>query len=136
MDAADRLELHELPGRYGDFIDSRNWEGLARIFTDDAVFDLTDLKAPRLEGLQAIQKFMAEDAEHPLTHLMANVYVDELPEGVKLHSRIIAKLADGGFMSGDYRDWVVKTADGWRVQDRTFRLLRRPKTPGGPTLLG
>ncbi|MDE0136306.1 MAG: hypothetical protein OXH86_20635 [Acidimicrobiaceae bacterium] len=26
MDIADRLELHELPGRYGDIIDDRDWE--------------------------------------------------------------------------------------------------------------
>ena len=50
MDSAGRLELHELPGRYGDAIDDRDWDRLGQIFTDDAVFDLTDLGAPRLEG--------------------------------------------------------------------------------------
>ena len=64
MDVADRLELHELPGRYGDAIDDRNWEGLGRIFTGDAVFDLTDLGGPRLEGLAHIRRFMADEAEH------------------------------------------------------------------------
>ena len=58
MDVGDRLELHELPGRYGDAIDDRDWERLGQIFTDDAVFDLTDLGARRLEGLEDIKAFM------------------------------------------------------------------------------
>ena len=43
IELADRIELHELPGRYGDAIDDRNWDGLDAIFTADATFDLTDL---------------------------------------------------------------------------------------------
>ena len=80
MDPADRLELHELPGRYGDAIDDRDWDRLDDIFTNDAVFDLTDLGAPRCEGLAAIKQFMDEEAEHPRTHLMTNIYVDETPD--------------------------------------------------------
>jgi hypothetical protein len=134
MDAADRLALHELPGRYGDCIDGRDWSGLARCFTDDAVFDLTDLGIPPLEGLPAIQRFMAEEATHPLTHLMTNIYVDETPDGVRLHSRLVATLEDRRIGSGAYRDLVVKTDDGWRIKHRVFRLMRRPETPSEPTL--
>jgi ketosteroid isomerase-like protein len=134
MDPADRIAIHELPGRYGDCIDARDWPGLARVFTDDAVFDLTDVGARRLQGLAEIQRFMAEEAEHPLTHLMTNIYVDETPAGVRLHSRIVATLEDRRIGSGAYRDVVVKTDDGWRIKDRVFTLLRRPTTKGGPTL--
>src|ERR1700709_1573106 len=81
METADRLELHELPGRYGDAIDDRDWEALGRIFTEDATFDLTDLGGPKLVGLAEIRRFMDEDATHPLTHLMTNIYVDEQPAG-------------------------------------------------------
>ncbi len=86
----DRLELHELPGRYGDAIDDRNWPGLDRIFTDDAAFDLTDLGIPLLEGLPEIKRFMDEDAQHPRTHTMTNIYVDDTADGVKLNFRIVA----------------------------------------------
>ena len=48
IELADRLELHELPGRYGDAIDDRNWDRLRQIFTDDAVFDLTGVGSRRL----------------------------------------------------------------------------------------
>ena len=125
MDFADRLDLHELPGRYGDAIDDRNWDGLGRIFTDDATFDLTDLGVPMLTGLGAIKHFMDVDAEHPLTHMMTNIYVDELADRVTMNFRIVA-LRKGGLVStASYYDVVVKTAEGWRVEERVTTRRRR-----------
>ncbi len=127
MDVEDRLELHELPGRYGDAIDDRDWDRLSQIFTDDAVFDLTDLGAPRLEGLERIKAFMDTEAEHPRTHTMTNIYVDESEEGVKLYFRIVALLPGGRAGTGSYYDDVVKTDDGWRVKHRVVTLRRRDR---------
>ena len=126
METADRLELHELPGRYGDAIDDRDWDRLDQIFTADAVFDLTDLGAPRLEGLDAIKRYMAEDANHPRTHTMTNIYVDETTEGAKLRFRILALLPERRVGTASYYDDVVKTPEGWRVQNRVITLRRRP----------
>ena len=129
MDLADRLELHELPGRYGDAIDDRDWDGLDAIFTADAVFDLRDLGLPVLEGLDEIKRFMDEDADHPRTHMMTNIYVDETAPGVaELRFRIVALLGKGLVGTGSYYDTVVKTAAGWRVQHRVVTLRRRPSS--------
>lgn len=125
MDAADRLELHELPGRYGDAIDDRDWPRLARIFTEDATFDLTDLGGPRLAGLAEIQRYMDTEAVHPRTHLMTNIYADETDAGVKLFFRIVALLPDRKVGTASYFDDVVKTPAGWRVKDRIITLRRR-----------
>jgi len=126
VDTADRLELHELPGRYGDAIDDRNWPGLARVFTDDATFDLTDLGGPKLMGLTEIQRYMDTEAQHPRTHLMTNVYVDETPDGVKMYFRIVALLkGERQVGTASYFDDVVKTPAGWRVKDRVITLRRR-----------
>lgn len=125
MDSADRLELHELPGRYGDAIDDRDWPGLARIFTADASFDLTDLGGPKLTNLAEIQRYMDTEAQHPRTHLMTNIYVDETANGVKLSFRIVALLGQGKVGTASYYDDVVKTAAGWRVKDRVITLRRR-----------
>ena len=119
MDLADHLELHELPGRYGDLIDDRDWAGLSRIFVDDATFAIPDQV---LDGLDAIRDYM-RGARHPRTHLMTNVYVDEpdLPPGeVVLRSRLVGMRRDGRIFSGRYRDVVVKTDAGWRVTTRVF----------------
>lgn len=124
MDVAERLELHELPGRYGDAIDDRDWDRLDRIFTADAVFDLTDLGVPLLTGLDAIKRFMDEDAQHPKTHLMTNIYVDETDDGVELFFRIVAMRSGGLMGTASYRDAVVKTDAGWRVSHRVVTLRR------------
>ena len=126
MDTADRLELHELPGRYGDAIDDRDWARLGAIFTDDAVFDLTDLGEPCLTGLAEIKRYMDEDAKHPRTHLMTNIYVDEVPGGARLSFRIVALLPERVVGTASYYDDVVKTPAGWRVRHRVITLRRRP----------
>jgi hypothetical protein len=116
MDLGDRLELHELPGRYGDLIDNRDWEGLSRIFVEEATFEIP---GEVLEGLEGIREFM-RGTRHPRTHLMTNVYVDETPEGVILRSRIVGMRRDGRIMSGRYRDLVEKRESGWRVVTRVY----------------
>ena len=116
MDLEDRLALHELPGRYGDLIDDRDWEGLRAIFLEDATFEIPDQV---LDGLEGIRAFMRQ-ANHPRTHAMTNVYVDETPEGAIVRFRIIGMRRDGRVMSGRYRDVVVKGDDGWRVASRVF----------------
>ena len=128
MEPADRLEIHELPGRYGDAIDDRNWEGLGRVFTDDATFDLTDLGGPVLRGLDEIRRYMDTEATHPQTHLMANIYVDEQgPDTAMMYFRIVARAKGGVFGTASYYDDVVRTPAGWRVKDRLIALRRRPR---------
>ena len=127
IDIADRLELHELPGRYGDAIDDRNWDRLRDIFTDDAVFDLTGVGARRLEGIDDIVHFMNIEAAHPKTHMMTNIYVDEHEETVTMNFRIVALLGKGLVGTASYYDNVVKTDHGWRVQHRECMIHRRDK---------
>jgi SnoaL-like domain len=127
MEPADRLELHELPGRYGDAIDDRAWDRLDDIFTIDGVFDLTDLGGPCCEGLAAIKEFMDTYDDHPRSHLMTNIYVDEAPSGVQLRFRIIALLGGGKVGTASYYDDVVKTSAGWRVTNRVITRRRRPR---------
>lgn len=131
VDPDDRLALHELPGRYGDAIDDRHWDRLDTIFTRDAVFDLSDLGLPVLEGLAEIKRFMDEDAQHPRTHTMTNIYVDETPDGVELNFRILALGKSGRTGTASYYDDVVKTQEGWRVQHRVVTLRRRPARARG-----
>jgi hypothetical protein len=121
VDLTDRLILHELPGRYGDLIDDRDWEGLSQIFLDDATFEIPDQV---LDGLAQIRDFMTR-SRHPRTHLMTNVYVEETSEGTILRSRLVGLRPDGTIISGRYRDVVVKGPDGWRVASRVYTATPR-----------
>jgi len=123
----DRLELHELPGRYGDAIDDRDWDSLRRIFTSDGVFDLTGVGSRVCRGIDDIVDFMEHEAAHPRTHMMTNVHATPTPDGAELRFRIIALLPGGKAGTASYYDQVVKTPDGWRVTHREVHLRRRDK---------
>ena len=123
----DRLDLCEIPGRYGDSIDDRNWDQLRTIFTEDAVFDLTGVGSRVLTGIDDIVAFMEEEAAHPRTHMMTNVYASPTDDGADLRFRIVALLGQGKTGTASYYDKVVKTDAGWRGQHRETTLRRRDK---------
>ena len=127
LSVVDRLDLYEIPGRYGDAIDDRDWDRLRCIFTTDAVFDLTGVGSRRLVGVEEIISFMEDEAQHPRTHMMTNVYADATDDGAELRFRIVALLGQGKTGTASYYDQVVKTADGWRVKHRETTLRRRDK---------
>ena len=127
IDVAARLELHELPGRYGDAIDDRNWDRLREVFTEDAVFDLTGVGMRRLEGIEDIVQFMNVDAQHPKTHMMTNIYVNTQDDTVTMNFRLVALLGKGLVGTASYYDHVIKTEDGWRVKHRECMIHRRDK---------
>lgn len=128
LSVADRVEIHELPGRYGDAIDDRNWDGLDRVFTQDAVFDLTGVGSRVCDGLDDIKSFMESEAAHPKTHMMTNIYADADGDGAQLRSRIVALLGKGRAGTASYYDQLVRTPDGWRIKHRvcsTHRIDKR-----------
>ena len=124
LELADRVALLEMAALYGDLIDERDWPGLDRVFTDDAVFDMTDIGVGAVEGLDAIREHM-RGARHPLAHHITNVYIDS-DDPVRLRSRVIGILDDRRAGSGFYRDRVVRTPAGWRIEHRHFSLVRPP----------
>lgn len=127
LSLADRLELHEIPGRYGDSIDDRDWDKLRTIFTADAIFDLTGVGSRVLTGIDDIVNFMEEEAAHPRTHMMTNIYADPTFGGAELRFRIVALLGQGKTGTASYYDQVVRTDEGWRVKHRVTTLRRRDK---------
>ncbi len=124
----DRIELHELAGRYGDLVDDRNWAGLDTVFTAEAVFEVVGLVT--MEGLGGIRQYMETEGRHPLAHLITNIHVREEEGRVTLLSRgifpIVSRKDEPGHrvFYGSYYDRVVRTAAGWRVSYRVFSTKR------------
>jgi 3-phenylpropionate/cinnamic acid dioxygenase small subunit len=124
IDVADRLALHELAAAYGEIVDAKDWAGLAQIFTEDAVFDMSDIGLGEFHGLAAIRGHMTTTDRHPRAHLIVNVRVVE-GDPVGLRSRVIGVLPDRRVAVGSYRDHVERTVDGWRVRHRIFTAGQR-----------
>lgn len=129
MDTADRLALHELAATYGDVIDARDWDGLRRVFTDDAVYSSPAMPGRDLAGLAMITTFMSR-ARHPLAHHITNIRVEDAAGGPVLHSRVVLVHDDGTTTSGEYHDQVVRTDAGWRVAARSYTARVRPDSDG------
>ena len=127
LTTADRVEIHELPGRYGDAIDDRNWAKLDTVFTQDAEFDLTSVGSRVCKGLDDIKAFMESEAAHPRTHMMTNIYAESDEHAVELRFRIVALIGKGLTSTGSYYDKLVKTDNGWRTYHRYVSSRRRDK---------
>lgn len=136
LTTADRVEIHELPGRYGDAIDDRNWAKLDTVFTQDAVFDLTGVGSRTCNGLDDIKSFMESEAAHPRTHMMTNIYADSDENGITLCFRIVALIGKGRTSTASYYDKIVKTETGWRTRHRFVSLRRRDKRDAAVDLNG
>jgi hypothetical protein len=126
--SSDRVEASELLGRYGRLIDLRNWPALADVFTPTATFDLSPISGPLLEGLPAIQEYMANRARHPVAHHITNAHIERLEHGT-LHCScmLVAVQLDGSVASGHYADELVRVPAGLRIRQRRFCWLLAPR---------
>jgi hypothetical protein len=131
----DRFELEQLMTKYVEAIDSKDWDMLDEVFTEDAILDYESSGGPDGKGdYPTIKKWLQENlAMFPMTqHLIGKssieyygdsakcktifhnpvgvpVNVDGIydPQGDKLHIFIV-----GGW----YNDDCIKTAKGWRIE--------------------
>ena len=127
IDVADRLAIHELFGLYGHIIDERRWSEMELVFTDDVTYDPTDFGHEITTSLDALRTHWTSDLSmHPLAHHATNIVISEDADGtVRALSKAIGVGVKGRVGSGVYRDIVVKTDAGWRLQYRRAEL-RRP----------
>ena len=132
LSATERLAIHELISLYGHLIDQRQFSQLNQIFTDDAVFDLSDYDGSCYHGLPAIQALMLGSREHPLAHHATNVVVQGQAESVTVISKGVGVGASGRVGSVTYRDRLSRTPQGWRIQERCC-ALRRPESIPEPS---
>ncbi len=127
LDPADRIEIHELAANYGNSIDDRDWDALGRVFSDDAVFVLTDGDdVYRYEGFASIRDMMEHSATHPVTHHVTNVAVTPDADAVRLMFKVAGVGFRGRVGSADYHDVVRRGPDGWRIVEH-LATIRRPE---------
>ncbi len=121
----DRLDIQQLVALYGHLIDGREFDRLAEIFTEDAVFDLGGYDGTRFDGLPAIIEMMHASQQHPLAHHATNIVVQD-GDPVSVLSKGIGVGNGGRVGSVIYRDTLRHTGNGWRICERHCELRRAP----------
>jgi hypothetical protein len=115
----DRAAIGDLISLYGIVIDERQWALVSALFTDDAVYDITDFSAAVLHGAEEIRSFWETTALHPRAHHATNVLIrgDRHGNAVAL-SKGIGVGRGGKVGSVTYYDEFRRTDSGWRISKR------------------
>lgn len=128
IDAEDRAAVTELIHLHGHLFDGGELDRLDELFTDDVVYDVSDLGGGALVGVTAIREAALSLGEgNPVAHHVTNVVLTELPDGaVRALSKGLGVNADGTCGSVTYDDRVMRGAQGWRISHRAVLARRVP----------
>jgi len=125
---ADRHAIEDVLIRYATALDSRDWSLLASCFTENGVTDYQELGGVNagpdaiiatchgaLSGLDASQ--------HLISNMVVELDGDRARAACYFQAQHVYAGADGGdnfLVGGTYRDRLIRTADGWRIEHRTL----------------
>jgi 3-phenylpropionate/cinnamic acid dioxygenase small subunit len=123
---SDRLEIEGLLSRYAWALDTKEFDGLDDVFTDDAFLDYTS--AGGIKGnYPEVKAWLAQVLPHfpAYQHLVTNKHITI--DGDTATSRAgfynpMGQNKDGGvsyfYVGGEYHDKLVRTDAGWRIKER------------------
>jgi hypothetical protein len=131
-----REDIMGLKARYCRLLDTKDWEGLAALFCEDAILDVEqDTGHPPMTGRTAIIRQIRDaviDAAtaHQVHTPEITLLNDETAEGIwAMQDRVVWQMGKSpisGIASitgyGQYHETYRKTADGWKFQ--SLRLTR------------
>ncbi|WP_243706005.1 nuclear transport factor 2 family protein [Micromonospora sp. KC721] len=124
----DRIAITDLINSHGHLTDRGDFDGLATLFAEDVVYDVSALGGGKLIGLAAVREAgLALADANPVAHHVTNIVLRETADGtVNALSKGLGVMADGSTGSVAYEDTVERTAAGWRI---THRIVRARRTP-------
>ncbi len=142
QEISDRLEIQDLLVAYSYAIDTRDWDALDEVFTADAVIDYTEMGGARGD-LAAIKAFLASalDGFASFQHMVATSQVtldgDRAHGRTICHNPMVFDMGEGAthvmYCGLWYRDTFLRTADGWRIQERYEERSYFHNMPGRAT---
>jgi ketosteroid isomerase-like protein len=133
QEVADRLEIMELIARYSVALDSRDYDALDDLFTDDAVLDYRATGAIR--GSLAEMKTFVADAFTMFAgtqHLTTSTTITFTGDGNTANAKSACHnpMIFGGDLAPKmmivglwYVDTLVRTENGWRFKERVEQQL-------------
>lgn len=127
QEISDRFEIQDLVYRYADIIDQRCFDELQEVFSDDAHIDYSAVGGPMGDKASTIAFLKkALPAFKCYQHLNANVQITVTGDTAvgrvmcfNPQELMLGKDKSQLFMLGLwYNDKYVRTAKGWRIQER------------------
>lgn len=127
QEVSDRLEIQDLLVDYSHAIDTRNWDGLDDVFTEDAFIDYTAMggsKGNLKETKEFLSSVMPRFASYQHMVATSKVTIDgDTAHGRTIcHNPMVIKRPDDEttvfFCGLWYRDVFIRTSVGWRIKER------------------
>jgi hypothetical protein len=124
----DRIAITDLINQHGHMTDRGDFDGLATLFAQDVVYDVSAIGGGVLVGLAAGREAALARADAmPVAHHVTNIVMRETADqSVHALSKGLGIMADGSVGSVTYEDTIERTAAGWRI---THRIVRPRRTP-------
>ncbi len=123
LSTEDTLAIQALLADYGHVVDDHDWDRAHEVFAEDFVFERGDGR-PDLHGIADVVATFT--GRNMYAHVTTNTTISEDDDGtVRAHSKFLGFPNEGRPLTGDYRDVVVRTPGGWRLQHRHAEVRAR-----------
>jgi hypothetical protein len=120
---SDRQEIVDVITRYTRAVDTRRWDDLDAVFTEDAVLDYSSVGGP-VDGLAVARPWVVQGLEGFLRfqHVIGQVSIDVEGDSARatayMTNPMVAPNPDGSEhvveVGGYYHHDLVRTPTGWR----------------------
>ncbi|HUD94931.1 nuclear transport factor 2 family protein [Sphingobium sp.] len=143
QEISDRLEIQDLLSRYSYAIDERDWDALDDIFTLDATIDYSETGGAKGSVAEIKAWLPVVMAQFPrYQHMVATTKLDLSGDNARsrtvLFNPMVYRKEDGEeqifFIGLWYRDYLVRTNQGWRIAERYEEIGYAHNVPVMPAI--
>ncbi|MDK2758680.1 MAG: nuclear transport factor 2 family protein [Blastomonas fulva] len=133
---SDWLDICSLKARYCRCLDTKDWQGYAEVFADDAVLDTSPSGGLTVAGRDALVAYVRSSiSEDTITthHIHApEIAIDgDTATGIwAMQDRNIWPNGRKLLGFGHYHERYVRTADGWRIAESSLTRINMEMTNG------
>ena len=132
QELSDRMEIRDLVTAYTRAVDTRTWDALDDVFTEDAVLDYTSVGGPA-DSLAVVKPWVEQGLrgfdryQHVIGQIAIELVGDTARATAYLVNPMVAKAPDGTEtlweVGGYYHHELVRTPDGWRSQRMVDEII-------------
>lgn len=116
----DKIEINELIFRYARAVDTKDWELLRSVFTEDAHLDYTSVGYPAGPRDEVLSLLCNALSQVPMTqHFVTNIEIELDADAATVRAMFYNPMRLPGaenltYCGGNYHHEVVRTSNGWR----------------------